>query len=304
MNILVLGGNGFIGSHIVDSLLEAGHSVRVFDRISEAYREPLHNVEYHFGNFDDQFLLAKALQGIDAVVHLISTSVPSTSNLDPASDVSSNLISTIELFELMRKQNISRILFMSSGGTVYGNPTMSPIPEDHPLDPISSYGIVKVAIEKYLFMYQQLYGFNPIILRASNPYGPRQGNAGLQGLIGTFLSRMLAKKPLVVWGSGEVIRDYLHIEDLARLSVKAVGSTETGVFNAGSGEGFSINQIIATLNDVVGYAADVKYEKNRDFDVKKVVLDNSKAMTVFDWKADTGLLKGVQSQMGWLKSLK
>jgi len=222
MKVLVLGGNGFIGSHVVDQLLAAGHKVRVFDRSAERYRDPIKQVEYRLGRFDDTFQVAEALQGMDAVCHLISTTVPGTSNLDPVADVKNNLINTLNLLEQMRKKGLRRILYLSSGGTVYGNPESSPISENHPLKPISSYGIVKVAIEKYLFMYQQLYGLQPVILRPSNPYGPRQGHAGVQGLIGTLLARAFSGETLEIWGDGSIVRDYMHVSDLARLCVVAL----------------------------------------------------------------------------------
>ncbi len=303
MKVLVLGGNGFIGSHVVDQLLAAGHKVRVFDRSPERYREPLKLVEYRLGRFDDTFQVAEALQGMDAVCHLISTTVPGTSNLDPVADVQNNLVNTLYLLEQMRKKGLRRILYLSSGGTVYGNPESSPISENHPLKPISSYGIVKVAIEKYLFMYQQLYGLQPVILRPSNPYGPRQGHAGVQGLIGTLLARAFSGETLEIWGDGSIVRDYMHVSDLARLCVVALEDNSCGVFNAGSGEGHSINQIIEMIRDLTGSELKVRYEEARSFDVKEVVLDISSAMQQFDWKPEVELSTGIREHMEWLRCL-
>ena len=303
MKVLVLGGNGFIGSHVVDHLLAAGHKVRVFDRSPERYRSPLKRVEYRLGSFDDTFQVAEALQGMDAVCHLISTTVPGTSNLDPVADVQSNLVSTLGLLEKMRKKSIHRILYLSSGGTVYGNPESSPISENHPLHPISSYGIVKVAIENYMHMYQQLYGLEPVILRPSNPYGPRQGHTGVQGLIGTVLARMLADEPLEIWGDGSIVRDYIHVSDLARLCVTALESKKCGVFNAGSGEGHSINEVITLIREVVDHELQVTYLEGRSFDVKEVVLDISHAEAQFGWKPEVPLADGIRDQLQWLKSL-
>jgi len=303
MKVLVLGGNGFIGSHVVDQLLAAGHRVRVFDRSPERFRKPLKDVEYRLGRFDDTFQVAEALQGMDAVCHLISTTVPGTSNLDPVADVQNNLINTLNLLEQMRKKGLRRILYLSSGGTVYGNPASSPISENHPLKPISSYGIVKVAIEKYLFMYQQLYGLQPVILRPSNPYGPRQGHAGVQGLIGTLLARAFSGETLEIWGDGSIVRDYMHVSDLARLCVVALEDSSCGVFNAGSGEGHSINQIIEMIRELTGSKLNVRYEEARSFDVKKVVLDISSAMQQFDWKPEVELSTGIREHMEWLRCL-
>jgi len=302
MNVLVLGGSGFIGSHVVDHLLAAGHKVRVFDRAPERYRSPLKKVEYRLGGFDDTFQVAEALQGMDAVCHLISTTVPGTSNLDPVADVQSNLINTLLLLEQMRKRGLYRILYLSSGGTVYGNPEQSPVSESHPLNPISSYGVVKVAIEKYLNMYQQLYGFAPIILRPSNLYGSRQGHAGVQGLTGTLLARALAGDALEIWGDGSVVRDYMHVSDLARLCVAALESNSCGVFNAGSGEGHSINNIIDLIRDITSEQLQANYCEGRSFDVKEVVLDISRAKEVFAWRPEISLLDGICEQLQWLRS--
>lgn len=303
MKVLVLGGNGFIGSHVVDHLLAAGHKVRVFDRSPEHFREPLKNVDYRLGSFDDTFQVAEALQGVDAVCHLISTTVPGTSNLDPVADVENNLINTLHLLEQMRKKSLHRILYLSSGGTVYGNSESSPINEEHLQNPISSYGVVKVAIEKYLNMYQYLYDFQPIILRPSNPYGARQGHAGVQGLIGTLLARMLADETLEIWGDGSIVRDYIHVSDLAHLCVTSLDSNICGVFNAGSGDGYSINEIINLIRDMADKELQITYHEGRSFDVQEVVLDISHASIQFDWKPTISIVDGMQEQLQWLKSL-
>jgi len=303
MKVLVLGGNGFIGSHVVDYLLVAGHEVRVYDRSPEHYRAPIKGVDYRFGQFSDSRLLAEALIGVDAVCHLISTMIPATSNVDPVGDIQGNLINTVQLLEEMRKHSIQKILYLSSGGTVYGNPKVSPIPEMHPLQPICSYGVVKVANENYLKMYQQLYGLKPVVLRPSNPYGSRQGYTGLQGVIGAFLARYMKSEPLDIWGDGSIIRDYIHISDLAKLCVSALESESCGVFNAGSGEGHSINDIVSLIGLMSNKKMDIVYHAGRVFDVKEVVLDISAANAEFDWKPKVALADGIADQLQWLKSL-
>jgi UDP-glucose 4-epimerase len=296
MKVLVLGGNGFIGSHLVDQLLMAGHEVRVFGHSQESFREPLTQVEYHYGDFNDKDLLSSSLEGIDAVCHLIMSSTPSSSNIDCIADVNANLVNTLQLLELMREKSVHRILYLSSGGTVYGNPNSLPVREEHALNPISSYGIVKIAIEKYLYMYRELYGFQPIILRPSNPYGARQGNVGVQGLISTILTKLQASKVFEIWGDGSVVRDYLHVEDLARLSVMALESNICGVFNAGSGKGYSINEVIELVNNIAKKSVEVEYMSARSFDVQKVILDIEQAKTQFNWKPNISLYDGVMTE--------
>jgi len=303
MNVLVLGGNGFIGSHVVDALLVAGHRLRVLGHAPELYRAPLAGVDYISGDFADESLLAEALEGMDAVCHLISTTVPATSNLDPVADVQSNLVNTIHLLEQMRLKNIRRIFYLSSGGTVYGNPQYSPVDENHPLHPLCSYAVVKLAIENYLFMYQQLHGFEPIVLRASNPYGPRQGHAGVQGLIGTFLSRLATGEAVEIWGDGKVIRDYIYIGDLAELCVKSLQSDCCGVFNAGSGVGHSVNDIVGVMREEINADLQVNYRDGRDFDVKEIVLDMRHTCNTFAWQPQTDLRAGLQEHWRWLQAL-
>jgi len=303
MNTLVLGGNGFIGSHLVDELLASGHSVRVFDRFPEKYRPPISNVDYRSGHFGDAFSMAEALQGIDVVFHLISTTVPGTSNLNPVADINDNLIATVVLLDQMIKMGIKRIVYLSSGGTVYGKPHIIPIPEDHPLNPICSYGVVKVAIENYLKMYQELYGLQPTIIRPSNPFGPRQGHDGVQGVIATFISKLFHNLPIKVWGDGSIIRDYMSVTDLVRLCVIAIEHNYCGIFNAGNGKGISVSEIIEQLRDVSGHSPIISFETGRAFDVKEVVLDLNHTKSITGWNPTVNFAAGLLQHWDWYASL-
>lgn len=301
MKALVLGGNGFIGSHVVDQLLSEGHSVRVFDRAPERFRKPLPNVDYRLASFDDVAVLMEALEGIDVVFHLISTTVPSTSNKDPVYDIASNLMGTVKLLDLIRDSSVSRIVYLSSGGTVYGVPEFSPILESHPLRPICSYGVVKVAIENYFQMYHHLYGIDYVALRASNPYGERQGHTGVQGVIGTFMGKVLSGEAIEIWGDGSVIRDFIHVDDLANLCVCAGKSSALGIFNAGSGNGNSVNEIVSTLSSVSGVEITPSYRSGRSYDVPQIVLDISKAKEEFSWNPIVELEEGIRRAWHWME---
>lgn len=303
MNVLVLGGNGFIGSHLVDALLAASHKVRVLDRGPELFRKPKVEVDYRLGDFCDTPALAEALEGIELVYHLVSTTVPSTSNLDPIADIQGNLINTVRLLQLMVQKGVSRIVYLSSGGTVYGIPDFSPIPETHPLRPICSYGVIKVAIENYLFMYQTLHGIKPIVLRASNPYGERQGHAGVQGVIGTFLKKIKSGEQIEIWGDGSVIRDFIYVADLADLCVRAGASNYCGILNAGSGNGHSIREVLDVSACAAGRVVEPVYKQGRAYDVPSVVLDVSKAQQELNWKPEIGLAEGVNNTWRWMKVL-
>ncbi len=302
MKVLVIGGNGFIGSHVVDKLLAHGHSVRVFDRQPERFRPPLPGVDYRFGDFADKMAVVEALAGVDAVYHLLSTTLPGTAELNPKTDVHDNLIGTINLLESMQGLGVRRILFLSSGGTVYGIPETVPIPETHPLRPISSYGIVKASIEHYLEMYRRTRGFSPIIVRASNPFGPRQAHSGVQGVISTFLRRILAGEPIEIWGDGSVVRDYFEVGDLAELCVRAGTSHSEGAYNAGSGYGLSVNEIIEAIRKVTGSDFEIVYKPGRPVDVPCSVLDCSRAKSDFGWECKTGFDAGLRNAWNWLKT--
>lgn len=304
MNVLVLGGNGFIGSHVVEKLIAAGHSVRVFDRLNEKWSHNLKGVEYINGGIEDVFLLAESLVNIDVVFHAISTTVPGTSNADPISDVKSNLINTLQLLRIMIEKNICRIVFLSSGGTVYGESTESFIQEKHPLRPLCSYGVVKVAIENYLCMYQALYGLRPTILRVSNPYGERQKHVGSQGVISTFLASVMNGRPIEIWGDGSVLRDYIYVGDVGVACLKAIELDIPGVYNVGSAIGTSVNEILKLVLSVTKTNQEVIYLPGQPFGVKRVVLDNSRFTETFDWQSTVGLNQGIEKTWVWLNSLK
>jgi len=303
MRVLVLGGNGFIGSHVVDHLLAAGCKVRVFDRTPEHYRALIAGVEYHMASFHDVPALAEALEEVDVVCHLISTTVPSTSNLDPISDIDGNLINTLRLLQLMVQKGVSRIVYLSSGGTVYGMPQVLPIPESHSLNPVCSYGVIKVAIENYLHMFHHLHGLEYCVLRASNPYGERQGHTGVQGVIGTFCAKILDGAPIEIWGDGSVVRDFIYVGDLAELNTRACMSRNSGVFNVGSGKGHSVNQIIDVLKSISSQPVQVNYRDSRSYDVPKVVLDISRAQSRFDWRPVVELETGIRNSLSWMSNM-
>lgn len=294
MRAMVLGGTGFIGSHLVDRLLAEGHQVRVFSRSPEHFRPPLPQVDYRQAALADIPALVEALTGVEVVYHLISTTVPSTSNRDPVFDIESNLIGMVRLLQVIRESGVRRLVYLSSGGTVYGTPEVVPIPESHPLRPICSYGIVKVAAENYLHMFHALHGLDYVVLRASNPYGERQGHFGVQGIIGTFLNKLRRGEELEVWGDGSLVRDFIHVDDLARLCVAAGVSDRVGIYNAGSGCGHSIREVLACMELAVGRPLPVNWRAGRSFDVPRVVLDIAKAEAEFVWRPEIDLADGIR----------
>ncbi len=300
MRVLVLGGCGFIGSHLVDALLALNLNVRVFDRGPEKYRAPLDDVDYVFADFRDINRLYEALVDVDVVVHLISATVPTTAALDTQADVGGNLLPSLALFEAMLKLSVRRIVYASSGGTVYGAPEIVPTPEIHPLRPINSYGIVKVAIESYLAMYARAHGLEATIIRPSNPYGPRQGHTGVQGVVATFMNQVLNDETIHVWGDGSVVRDYVYVEDLASLFAAAVVSGASGVFNGGSGIGVSINDVIAGIGTVTGQRLRVTYQPSRSIDVPRSILDVGAAKRHLGWEPKVTFPEGLERTWRWM----
>lgn len=296
MKVLVTGGNGFIGSHLVTALLRNGNEVVVVDRGEPRADIEWCGIEYVVGDFSDRELTGRALRGCDLIYHLASTSVPGTANLDPTSDVRGNLVGTLQLLEAMRDADCRRIVYLSSGGTVYGDPPpgIDLVSEDVICAPISSYGIVKAAVERYLLMGQRTCGLQPIILRASNPYGPRQGRTGIQGLIGTAISKYSKGEAVGVWGDGSAVRDYLYIGDLIELMLAASSSSATGVFNAGSGIGTTVIDVLAYVARAMGCQRRIDFMPSRPFDVGRIVLDISAARREFGWSPCTSLEAGIE----------
>lgn len=304
MTNLIIGGSGFIGSHLVDALLARGEAVRVYDRAPERFRPTPKGVDFRQGDFSDTPNLAEALTGVTRVFHLLSTTVPATSNLDPVNDIQTNLINTVRLLELLRKTNVNQLVYLSSGGTVYGIPDCDTVPETHPLRPISSYGIVKVAVENYLHMEHHLHGLNYTALRVSNPYGPRQGHGGVQGVIGTYLWKIAHDEPIELWGDGSIIRDFIYAGDLADQCLAVVDYGLQGCVNAGSGEGHSIQDILTAISKVTGRPAEPIMKPGRGFDVPRIVLDMTRLRQQLDWDPRVSLDEGIARTWEWVLSQK
>jgi UDP-glucose 4-epimerase len=299
MMILAVGGSGFIGSYVVEQLLAAGHQVRAMSRGAPRYRQESPRLSLVTADVRDPHALRAALRGCDAVVHMASTTLPATGDINPKGDIADNLVATVDLLESMRDLGIRRLLYLSSGGAVYGVPEIVPIPETHPLRPINSYGIVKVAAESYIELFARSAGLSPVILRPSNPYGPRQGRKGLQGLVNTLMSHAIGGEPVQIWGDGSVVRDYLHVRDLARLCGLAIGSPVEGVFNAGSGQGTSVREMIELVSAATGRRIDAQFGPARAVDVPVSILDNAAAGRSFGWRPEIDLAEGLSSTWQW-----
>ncbi len=289
-NCIIYGGAGFIGSHIAEDLLEKGLNVTIFDKQNTSKKNIQHltdKIDFIEGDFINEVDIQKSLKGADYVVHLVSSTLPASSNLNPVYDAESNLISSLNLFDECVKNKIKKVIFISSGGTVYGNPVKLPIKETHPTEPMSSYGIIKLTIEKYLGLYKNLNGLDYRVLRFSNPFGERQNPLLSQGLIAHLLYKIKHDEPLEIWGNGKIIRDYFYIKDGARSVYKAITDrSHNTIYNISSGKGLSINQILDKFKRVLKLDFEVKYTATRRFDVKSNILDNSLARKVLKWSPE------------------
>jgi UDP-glucose 4-epimerase len=303
MKITIFGGGGFIGSSIVDRLLKDNHELRIFERPRVGpYRQfpDDERVEWLTGDLMSIHDVSSAIDGVEVVLHLVSTTLPKNSNDDPVFDVQTNLIATLQLLNAMVDKQVRKIVFISSGGTVYGNPIYLPIDENHPTEPRVSYGITKLAIEKYLLMYQHLHGIKANILRVANPFGERQRVETAQGAVGVFLSKAIQNQPLEIWGDGSVTRDYLYISDVAEAFCRAVEYDGTeSVFNISSGIGTSLNELISKIERVLGREVVRQYRPGRPFDVPVSVLDNSLARQELRWEPRVKLEEGIIKTVDW-----
>lgn len=306
MKIVIFGGGGFIGSTIADRLLMEGHELRIFERPRVLpYRKftDLEKVEWVTGDLSSTHDVSDAVSGMDVVLHLVSTTLPKSSNDDPIYDVQSNVVATLQMLNAMVTHNVGKIVFISSGGTVYGTPTYLPIDEKHPTNPLVSYGITKLAIEKYLQMYSHLYGIKAITMRVANPYGERQRIETAQGAVGVFLHRALNGLPIEIWGDGSVSRDYIYVSDVAEAFVKAVeyqGSEYC--FNISSGSGVSLNELMKMLENMLGKKIKVNFRPGRPFDIPVSILSNDLAKKELNWKPKMQMLDGLSITSEWFKS--
>ena len=305
MKVIIFGGGGFIGSTIADRLLLEGHELRIFERPRvPPYRDfnKDEKVEWVTGDFSSSHDISKAISGVDAVLHLVSTTLPKSSNDDPIYDVQSNVVSTLHMLNAMVAQKVKKIVFISSGGTVYGNPVYLPIDEKHPTDPLVSYGVTKLTIEKYLQVYKNLHSIQTITLRVANPYGERQRIETAQGAVGVFIHCGLKDMPIDIWGDGNVTRDYIHISDVADAFSHALNySGSETCFNISSGKGTSLNDLIDMLDHTLDSPIKRNYLEGRSFDVPVSILSNELAKKELKWNPSISMETGISRTAKWMK---
>lgn len=304
MKALVVGGNGFIGSHLVDRLADLKWEVVVLDPHDRRFDEVPAGVRHIHGDAADPYAVREGLSGVDVVFHLAWTTIHLSANHDPVADIQSNLITSVQLMRACLESKVARIIFMSSGGTVYGTVTSFPTPESHPSEPVTAYGITKLAVEKYLHMFRQLHGLDYVVLRPSVPFGPRQNPLAKQGAVAVFLYRIGRRLPITLFGRGDYSRDFFYVGDLIQAMVLSATAELNGnrVFNVGGGVDITLINLVRQIEDLLGRDAIVEFQPARPFDAPRILLDTSSAGEALGWKLGTDFPTGLSCTWKWISS--
>ena len=290
MRLSILGA-GFIGLNFIRSSLRKGFSITVLDR-NPCPNDLVDKLEWIQGDFSSEQLLTKALKNADIVLHFISSTVPGD-QVDEAAELASNVGQTLSLLKLCVLEKVKRLIFISSA-SVYGVQDSQPIIELASTDPISSHGISKLTIEKYLQLYQYHFGLDAKILRLSNPYGPEQDILGRQGFVAIAIGKILSGDKLSIRGDGSIVRDYIYIDDVsnALTALCEIESTET-IVNVGSGIGYTLTDVVEKIGYLVGKPIPIEFSDKRYIDIPASVLDISKAKKLFGFQPKYSLDEGL-----------
>lgn len=305
MKCLILGAGGFIGRNLLEMALNRSHDEFIlFDRenmdflreIPPEQQTRCHTIQ---GDFNIGTDFGQLTRHVDVVYHLISTTLPDNSNRHIAQGLVDNVAVTSLLLEACVENNVGKVIFLSSGGTIYGVSDKLPLAEEAVNNPISGYGLQKITIEKLLYLYWYLYGLDYRIVRLSNPYGKYQKPNGVQGVVTTFIYKAMRSETLSVYGDGSVIRDYIYIEDAIRAILNIVDyAGGFKIFNVGSGKGHSVNEVIGIIEKVLSKEVTVEYQGNRKADVPVNVLDIARYEKCF------GALGGLTLEEGIVKTVR
>jgi UDP-glucose 4-epimerase len=304
MNALITGGNGFIGSHLTDLLACSGWQVCVLDRRERRFDLLPKTVRHVRGDIASAELIRERLRGTDVVFHLSCSTIPATSNDNLAFDLQTNVLASVNFLHECVRAGVRRVVFLSSGGTVYGVAQELPIPESHSTAPICSHGLTKLTIERYLALFHRLHGLEFAVLRCGNAYGERQDPTGRLGAVSVFLGRLAAGQPVTIWGDGSVVRDFVHVRDVATACLVAAISTHTDLtVNIGSGRPVSLQELVRRIEGVTGRTVGIRWREGRPADVPAVVLRISQAAELLGWEPQIPLDEGLVRTWEWVNTL-
>ena len=306
MKILVTGGAGFIGSHIVDSLLAAEHEVVVVDNLATGYRRNLNPdaTFYEMSILDPHLAEVFDQEKPDIVNHHAAQNDVRKGVVDPLFDAQQNIIASIRLIELCREHSVKKIIYASTGGAAYGEPVYLPTDEEHPIRPLSPYGVSKHTVEHYLELASLNYGLNYTVLRYANVYGPRQDPHGEAGVIAIFSEMMLAGNRPTFFGDGSSTRDYVFVEDVVRANLLAMGGGAGQIYNVGTSRQTSLNELFSKLKAAHGIEIAPIYAPTRLGEVEKIALGNDKIKRDLGWVPRHTLEEGLAKTVGYYRSLK
>ena len=303
MKVLVTGGAGFIGSHVADALAAEGHEVHVLDDMSSGKLENIgpDTILHELDIRDESAAALFDRHSFDVLVHHAAQMDVRRSVADPSFDADVNLRGFLNLMEAGRKAGLSKVVFASTGGAIYGEPDYTPQDEKHPLRPLSPYGITKLATEKYLYFYEQEYGIPYVALRYGNIYGPRQNPHGEAGVIAIFIDRLLTDRQPVIYGDGEQTRDYAFVGDVVKANLAAVAYNGSGVFNVGTGRETSVNTLFRLLRDEIAPDVPEHHEQGKPDEQRRSVLDYAHIQSVLGWSPEIEIQQGLSATVEWFR---
>lgn len=306
MKVLVTGGAGFIGSHVVDICIQHGHEVVIVDDLSTGRESNLNPAAklYRMDIRDDKLKEVFEQEKPDYVDHHAAQMDVRRSTVEPLFDADVNILGSINLIECAVKFGVKRFVYISTGGAVYGEPEYLPCDEAHPINPICQYGASKHTVEHYLYMYKVNYGLDHTVLRYPNVYGPRQDPHGEAGVVAIFTGQMLRGDQVVINGDGEQERDFVYVGDCARANLMAIqASRGMGILNLGSSQGTTVNEIFDKLRGITGYGRDTRHGPAKLGETRKIYLDASKALREMDWQPTVDLEDGLQRTVAYFRQI-
>jgi len=303
MKVMVTGGAGFIGSNLVDRLIDDGHGVVVVDDLSSGREENLHpDATFYRQDIRDESLEEVfAREGIEAIFHLAAQMDVRKSVADPVYDARVNILGTINLLQSALKHGLKKFVYASTGGAVYGEPRFMPVTEEHPINPDCQYGISKHTVEHYLYVYHRLQGLNWTALRYPNVYGPRQNPHGEAGVVAIFIQLLSAGKRCTIFGDGSKTRDYVYIDDVVEANVIALERGDNACYNLGWGTEVSDFTIFDTVRNSLGLEDEPRYEDVRAGEIFHISLEASKIREQLGWAPKVSLEHGVARTIEWYR---